>query len=499
MNDSNSLIANLQNLLQATDPHPVELIQTHISWVLLTRDCVYKIKKPVHFGFVDFSTLEQRRHFCFEELCLNRRVPSTLYLDVVPIAGSSAQPELGGGGTPIEFAVKMRRFDQRWLFGRMIAAGDLQPGHIDQLARTVADLHRVCPVAAADSPWGAKSIVTRYVFDNIDALLALVNDPDMTRTLSALRAWTVQETERLSELFAKRKAAGFVRECHGDLHMGNIVVWDGRVVPFDALEFNEELRWIDVLSEVAFVSMDFSKHGRADLAWRFLNLYLDQTGDYEGVPLLRYYSVYRAVVRALVAALSRAQVIAESEASRKASAEIQDYVRCADELARNAKPKLWITHGLSGSGKTTGTQQWIERNGAIRVRSDVERKRLSAAPQQATDSSRPEMYSTEAVARIYDRLHDLAALMLRSGQSVVVDATFLRRADRQRFRNLAATCGVPFGILAFNAPADELRRRIELRQIAGTDASDANLAVLEKQLIEREPFDAEELAATTSM
>ncbi len=327
MHDSLDLVTNLRSQLQAADSYPVDILETHISWVIVARGFAYKIKKPVNFGFVDFSTLEQRRHFCLEESRLNRRVASTLYLDVVPITGSSAQPELGGSGTPIEYAVKMQSFDQRQLFGRLLDAGELRPSHIDQLARTVADLHRIGPVAPADSRWGTPEIIAHFAFENVDSLEALTNDPEIVRCLSQLKAWTAQETAHLSEVFLKRKAQGCVRECHGDLHLGNIVVWNKQALPFDALEFNDDLRWIDVLNEVAFVYMDFRKHGHAEFAWRFMNLYLEQTGDYEGVQVLRYYSIYRAMVRAYVAALSHAQKGAETDASREAVANLQNYVR----------------------------------------------------------------------------------------------------------------------------------------------------------------------------
>lgn len=499
MRDSLILISNLRKHLQVADLCAVELLETHISWVIVSGTCAYKIKKPVKFGFVDFSTLEQRRHFCLEELRLNKRVPSTLYLDVVAITGSSSQPELAGNGTPIEYAVKMQRFDQRQLFGRLLAAGELRHNTIDQLARIVADLHGSCPVAAADSRWGMPGIVAHFACENIDSLEALITDPDLTRCLARIKAWTTQETARLSEVFLKRKAQGFVRECHGDLHLGNIVIWEKQAIPFDALEFNEELRWIDVLNEVAFVYMDFRKHGHSEFAWRFMNFYLEQTGDYEGVQVLRYYSIYRAMVRAYVAGLTHVQQGAKTDTSRQAATDMQDYLRCANEMAQPSGPRLWITCGVSGSGKTTGTQPWIERHGAIRVRSDVERKRLFLSARHASASPLTHMYSASAVASVYDRLYELAALILRSGESVIIDATFLRHSDRQRFRELAATCNVPFEILAFDATYDELRRRIEQRKSAGTDASDANLAVLAKQLAEREPLSPEELASTRTI
>ena len=499
MHDSLTLIANLRSQLQTDDSYPVEMLETHISWVIVAGGFAYKIKKPVKLGFVDFSTLEQRRYFCLEELRLNRRITSTLYVEVVSITGSSAQPQIGGGGTPIEYAVKMRSFDQRRLFGQMLAAGELRPSHIDQLSKTVADLHRVCPVAAADSRWSTPEIIAHYAFENFDSLEALINDPEIRHRLSQVKAWTIQETARLSEVFSKRKSQGFVRECHGDLHLGNIVFWEEQVIPFDALEFNADLRWIDVLNEVAFVHMDFKKHDRAEFAWRFVNQYLEQTGDYEGVQVLRYYSIYRAMVRAYVAALSRAQRCAETDASRQAAADINNYLHCASEMAQPTHPRLWITYGVSGSGKTTGTQQWVERHGAIRLRSDVERKRLFTLEGPTSEFPHEQMYSADAVAKVYNRLHELAALILGSGESVVVDATFLRHAERQRFRNLAANCNVPFEILAFDATHDELRRRIEQRQNSGIDASEANLAVLEKQLAEREPLGPEELAVTAKM
>ncbi len=262
--DSYGLVSALRGWLQTTELKPVKLLETHISWILITQSYAYKLKKPVKFDFLDFTTLEQRRHFCYEELRLNRRLAPTLYLDVVPIAGSLSRPELFGSGEPIEFAVKMRSFSQNRVLSRMLETGEFQSDHLDQLARIIAQFHQTAPRAPANSLWGSSEIIARHAFANFEALKALTGEPEIGARFGRLCKWTIQETQRLTSVFQQRRAAGFVRECHGDLHLGNLIFWNGEVVPFDALEFSAELRWVDVLNEIAFTVMDLEYRGHSN-------------------------------------------------------------------------------------------------------------------------------------------------------------------------------------------------------------------------------------------
>ncbi|MCC7423995.1 MAG: AAA family ATPase [Planctomycetaceae bacterium] len=476
----------------------VELLETHISWVLLAGTDAYKIKKPVNFGFLDFSTLERRRRFCEEELRLNGRLAPELYLEVVPITGTSEAPRLGGTGSAIEYAVRMRRFPQERLLSRVLQDGQLTTTDIDRLAAEVADFHARIATAPQDAPFGAPREVMKPVEENFRQLAVAEDmDPALVAEIAQLETWCRSEYSRRTADFLARKEAGFVRECHGDMHLGNMVLRDDRsVLIFDGIEFSEPLRWIDVASEIAFVTMDLEDRGRPDFAHRFLNQYLELTGDYGLLSVLTFYQVYRAMVRAKVACLRLAQPgMNESERSRNL-AEFRSYVKLGASLTRPPQPFLLLVHGLSGSGKTTGTQPVLEELGAVRLRSDVERKRLSGL--KSLDRSRSglgtDLYSTEATSRTYERLLDRARSILCSGRCVIVDATFLRRSDRDEFRRLAVELRTPWLILDFEAPVDVLRQRIERRARAGGDASEATVAVLEQQLTQREPLDDEERA-----
>jgi aminoglycoside phosphotransferase family enzyme/predicted kinase len=463
----------------------VDLVETHISWVLLAGDTAWKVKKPVRLGFLDFSNLEQRQHFCAEELRLNRRFAPSLYLEVVAIGGTPPEPRLGGGGPPIEYALRMRRFAPRALLAEKLADGLLQPAHLDALAERVAALHGAADVAAADSPWGRPDAVAAEA----QAVLARLQERGVDVT--DLRGWLAAQVPALTPLWQHRRDAGWVRECHGDLHLGNAVVLDNGVTAFDCIEFAPALRWIDVQSDVAFLLMDLLAHRRADLGWRFVNAWLDAIGDHAGVAVLRFYVVYRAQVRALVSRLRAPTSAAEPSAD--------DYLALARQVAREPlRPRLLVTHGLSGSGKTQLSQRLLEITGAIRVRSDVERKRLFGIG--ALDASRQRVpdgiYGAEATKRTYERLYELAQLLLQAGYPVIVDAACLRRVERAAFGALAAALRVPFTLLDCRADAQTLRERVRARQQRRDDASEADEAELARQLTFAEPLsDAERAVA----
>ena len=502
----------------AAYPHPVdrvELLQTHISWVFLAGDYAYKVKKPVQFGFLDFSTLERRRFFCEEELRLNGRLAPQLYLQCVPLgSGGAGKPDVVIGGEPaVEWAVKMRRFPQEALLVRLAEESRLTPEIIDALAAEVAEFHGKIARAGTDTPVGQLEAVLKPVLDCYEPAAAGGDARDRQR-LDEIRAWVDAEHQKKAPVFESRRQAGFIRECHGDMHLGNMLCVadavcvggasvdptlaasatarppfrrnEATVVIFDGIEFNESLRWIDVMSEVAFTFMDLVDHGQPRLAQRFLNGYLEHTGDYAGLSVLRFYAVYRALVRAKVAGLRLAQPDLAPDERTEQNAFRRGYVVLAKLLTKPDPVRLLITHGLSGSGKSTGTQRLLEELPAIRIRSDIERKRLGFAPDA--------LYTPQATTATYDRLLDLARQIVADGYAVIVDATFLKRAERQRFQDLAVKLGVPYTILHFDAPHEELRKRVAARQARGVDPSDATVDVLELQIRTAEPFDESERA-----
>jgi len=492
-------------LLQpACYPHAaerIELIETHISWVFLAGDYAYKVKKPVRLGFLDFATLEARRFYCGEELRLNRRTAPELYLEVVPIAGTPEAPRVDAEGTAIEYALKMRRFAQGALADRVAKRGGLNPDRIDAIAAALAAFHAAIPAARPDDAFGSPERVAAPALANFEQIAELNPDSPEASRLERLRGWTSGEAGRLSAAFAARKRDGFVRECHGDLHLGNIVFLEGRPVPFDCIEFNPELRWIDVINEAAFLVMDLLDHGLEAWAWRFLNAYLEATGDYAGLRLLRFYGVYRAMVRAKVACIRARQSPGDEPARRALREEFRGYLALAESLSAEGRGGVVLMHGLAGSGKTTVSQILLERAGAVRVRSDVERKRLHGLAAGARTHAPPYagIYAPETTRVTYGALERIARDIVASGRVAIVDAAFLRRAERDRFRSLAAALAVPLVIASCSAAESTLRGRVALREAAMSDASEAGVAVLEEQLASQERLAADETAATVAV
>lgn len=483
--------------------HPVErvaLVETHISWVLLTGEFAYKIKKPLDLGFLDFATLEKRKHYCEEELRLNRRLAPQIYLAVLPITGSPDAPRVNGPGEAFEFCVKMRQFPQEAQLDRVLARGALGPEHMDELARTLAEFHGRVAVAGPDSPFGTPERVYQPMDENFRQIrprIAQTHHPQLER----LRAWSERTRDRRWPLLQARKRNGFLRECHGDAHLANMALLNDGIVLFDCLEFNENLRWIDVMNEVAFLVMDLDDRARPDLGRRVLNGYLEHTGDYEGLRLLRFYQVYRALVRAKVAAIRLNQPGLSEEEKNLGLEQYQGYADLAERYTQASSPRLLITHGVSGTGKTWLTQRLVEAMDAVRLRSDIERKRLHGLGPEARSGSALEggLYTADITRQTYERLARLARAVLESGLSAIVDATFLKRWQRERLRATAQAARAPFVILDLQAPEAVLRERIAARTALGHDASEADLKVLERQMTSREPFGPDETACTVTI
>jgi len=459
----------------------VRVVETHISWVLLAGERVYKIKKPVDFGFLDFSTLELRHRYCLEEVRLNRRLAPDLYLGVAAITGDPGRPAFDGGGPVLEYAVKLRRFDEDALADRLLAAGKLEPAHIDGLAATLAGFHAQADRSGPQDAHGLPDTILAAAEHSFTHLRRAL--PAWQSRFGRLQAWTAAEFARLAAVFQARKDQGWVRECHGDLHCGNLVLIGGRLLPFDCIEFSEDLRWIDCLSELAFIFMDLEVRGRDDLAWRLLNGYLHLSGDYAGLSTLDFYRVYRALVRAKIAALSLEQTADTAEAGRLKSQALR-YLDYAERAIQARPARLLITHGFSGSGKSRLAAYLTERLPAIRIASDIERKRLAGltALQRTGSALAGGIYGSDATRQTYALLLSHAELLLQAGFTVVLDATYLKATHRQACRDLAARLNIPFQILDCQAPEAVLRERIAQRLAAGNDPSEAGLEVLEAQI-----------------
>ena len=475
-------------------PHAVtrlELRETHISWVVLTGPYAYKVKKPVKFDFIDASTLERRRQLCEEELRLNRRLAPELYIRVVPITRQDGRVVVCGSGDVLEYAVQMQQFDAAAELPQLLARCDVSAAEIAAFGESLARFHLQAPTApASDVPQKTEQMYDS-VLGNLAQLLTHLGPFAPAPELGRLVDWTHDTAHALDPTFQMRERGGFVREGHGDLHAANIARWHGRLVAFDCIEFDPRLRWIDVMNDVAFLVMDLVSRQRADLAFLLLSRYLEITGDYEGVRVLPFYAVYRALVRAKVDAIT-----AESVPAREAElrARLRHRVRAAAGWMTPRQPTLILMHGPSGSGKSWMSERLVPEVRAVRIRSDLERKRLAGigATASAAAAVRQGIYSAEFSHRTYSRVADCAEYCLSAGLNVIVDAAFLEAADREIFRTLARHMGAGFLIVSCQADSISLAAHILERSARRDDTSDATLAVLDKQLREIQPFEASE-------
>jgi aminoglycoside phosphotransferase family enzyme/predicted kinase len=524
----------------------VRVIETHISWVLLAGAFVYKIKKAVNLGFLDYTELAARKFCCDEEIRLNRRTAPDIYLDTVAIGGSADAPQFGALPA-IEYAVRMRRFPAGKLMDSLLMQERVTAQHIDALAAAIFIFHASIPSVAAESELGTAEAVRAAALQNFEQLAVQLDSEADRANIAVLLAATEAEFAACKPLFDARRVQGFVRECHGDLHLGNIVLVGDKPVLFDCIEFNPALRWVDVMSELAFTVMDLLHRNHGEFAWRLLNAYLEASGDYAGLAVLRFYLAYRATVRAKVSAIRSGQSGISQRAKSNELSACRSYLALTSQCLAQRRPALVpnyplvktspppcrgraregvetlsfhsstpiptfplqggrsgfgsnglcgliITHGLPGSGKTTFSQLALQQLGAIRIRSDVERKRLFGLG--SLDNSHAhgaEIYSAQATQQTYTRLLELARELLAVGFVVIVDAAFLRREEREMFQHLALSLSSPFAIASLHAPHATLRARIQQRS---NDASEADVNVLEMLQAAQQPLSRQERVVT---
>lgn len=477
-------------------PHPVgpiQVIETHISWVFLTGRYAYKIKKPVQLSFLDFRALEQRRFYCEEELRLNRCWAPELYDEVVPVGLKDGAPYIGGGGPAVEYAVRMHQFDQAQRLDHLLDADQLGVADMPELAQEIAARH----LAAERAGPASRLLLTtkRLMWENFDELIGVVAH----QRIAALHGWTKESLIRHEALLKERCTNGFYRECHGDLHLGNLVRLASGIRAFDCIEFGEELRQIDVVADYGFLVMDLVARGRTDLAYAFLNCYLEIAGDYNGMTLLPLYFVYRCLVRAKVAAIRRRERD-PGESSDQDTATLEHYSLLARTWTKPPRPVLVIMNGMSGTGKTWLSTRLVAAMPALRIRSDLERRRLFGLAENADSNSgiASGIYGPESGQSVYERIFEGARAVLDAGFDVILDATFLSRGYRKRAKRLARACGADFVIIRATAPLAVLEERVGTRAAKRTDASEADAEVLRFQDGTNEPLSAREaLAAIT--
>jgi aminoglycoside phosphotransferase family enzyme/predicted kinase len=480
----------LVEALLEPDPYPhgadkIELIETHISWVFLAGDYAYKIKKPVALGFLDFRELASRHFYCEEEIRLNRPWAPEIYVDVVAITFLQGRMKIGGAGPAVEYAVRMRRFDQALRLDKQLECNQLSPDDMRGLAANIAQRHASAERVPASGRRRALDLTESLMWDNFTALRPATDNAKIDQLFD----WTGHELEKLRLIISERFDEGFYRDCHGDLHLANLVRLPGGITTFDCIEFSADLRFIDVACDIAFLIMDLESKQRDDLAAYFMNRYLEKSDDYASMQLFDLYFVYRCLVRAKVAAIRATERSLVDEA-RQDSVEAKRYITMATRQAKPRRPILVMMHGLSGSGKTWVSERLMAQLPAIRIRSDLLRKRLFGYEETAkSDSAIAQgIYNASSDTDVYAGMRNRAEAVLRSGHNVILDATFLRRESRDDAAALARHCGAALVIVFATASDDELRRRLLVRGMSGADASEADLAVLDHQLRLHDPL-----------
>jgi uncharacterized protein len=506
---SPSLPGGLAGLLEPSAyAHPtgeVELVTTHISWVLLAGDYAYKIKRPVRYPFIDLTSLERRRFFCEEELRLNRRFTPELYIEVCRVVAAHGVAHMEEGnsepatrsarhaGVILDYAVRMRRFSRAEQLGRLLDERRIEPRELEAFGQGLARMHDGLPVAPANSSWGRPEDVQAHLMRNLlecaDAAAVFGSAHGVLALRHPLRARLAAAASWL----AARRSNGRIRECHGDLHSGNVARVGGRLIAFDCLEYEPALRWIDTADEIAFLTSDLKARDRPLHAHAFRGGYLTESGDYHACGQLALYEAHRALVRAKIAALSAAQN-GDAGATEDLRREHKRLVSFAASALASRVPRLLLMSGLSGSGKTWLARQLAVRLAAVHIRSDVERKRRAGLHELAASHSRlgQDLYSPQASAIVYDDLERAAEAVLSGGIPAVVDASFLQRAHRARFAELAARRGAPLHLIRCEAPEPVLRARITERSGERRDSSEGDLGVLAWQVAREQPVCAEE-------
>ncbi len=471
---------------------PVRLLQTHISYIFLTGNYVYKVKKPIKFGFLDFSTLALRWHFCQEELRLNRRLAPDLYLAVLPITQTSENEFcLNAEGPTVEYVVQMLQFEHNGL--ELFLQGQLTADTMRVLGHQVAKFHQVAATSSEISSNGSVTAIREVDKSNFQLSEPFLGWTQTVKQLEETRQSVQMFAERHADWYAQRQQDEKIRECHGDLHLSNLCLFQGKIQIFDCIEFNTEFRNIDGIYDVAFLVMDLDFHQRSDLANIFLNTYLECTGDYEGVAMLPPYLSMRAYIRGNVNSLAlKDQAISPGE-KQQLEADARAYYRLAWRYTQRPQGRLFLMSGLSGSGKSTVARQLAARIDAIQIRSDAVRKHLAAIPLHQKGPK--EIYSSEMTEQTYRRLLELGILLVQQGWSVILDAKYDRQSHRGMAISAAVEKNVPLQILHCTAPIEVICDRIRHRQ----DITDATVDLITQQQKQAEPFSLQEQNYVTTI
>ncbi len=458
----------------------VTLLQTHISYLFLTDTHVYKIKKAVNFGFLDFTTLESRYFYCKEELRLNSRLSPDIYLDVVPLRVNSAGVcSFRDPGEVVEYAVKMVRLPDERMMAKLLEQGLVSALDIQKIARIVARFHENADRSQAIDQFGSILMIRSNWDENLDQVRAYIDKTISAKSLEQIESWVMQQLSNNEINFSNRISEGYIRECDGDLHSENICL-DDKVHIFDCIEFNEKFRYSDTAADVAFLAMDLENHGRRDLARFFVAEYIDSSGDRTLDQVLPLYLVNRAFIRGKVESFRLDDPQFSPKEKGAASLRARRFFNLARGYTfREKLPlSLIITCGTTGCGKSLLASELAFLLGISHLSSDLERKRLAGV---SPFERGQDIYTRKWNEMTYSHLSDLAMERVERGESVLVDGTFCRKVDRDKFASLAKKAGARFVILRLNCPSGTTRNRLKERKRDLTSVSDGNWEVYLQQ------------------
>ena len=474
-------------------PAAVKLVQTHISYVFLAGDEVYKVKKAVRFAFLDFSTLERRHHFCREEVRLNRRLAPNVYRGVVAICqrdgGFALAPETAPDA--VEYAVHMHRLPADRILTSLLERDQVRPELIDAIAARLAAFHAEAAADPEVARGGDPSVIAALLEDDYSEVDAFHGDTVSAHDDAAIRQFCRDFLHRHDALLRRRQAAGRIRDGHGDLRAEHICCTNGLAI-FDCVEFNPAFRHRDVAAEIAFLAMDLTSYGRGDLADRLVVRYAQLTDDRELEGLVPFYACQRAYIRGKVDSLKSGENdvgAAERAAARQSAI---DHFALALRYTWAQTSCLVVVVGLSGSGKSFLAGALRARTGFVHINSDITRKRLVGVAPTARPGA--ELYTSARSAQTYASMYAAAGEALAAGRGAIIDATFQRRVDRDAARAVAQRAGRPILFVECVCSEEETRRRLAARARRNDDASDADWAIYRQQRARYEPFGPDEAA-----
>ncbi len=463
----------------------VELIQTHVSWLFLTDTHVFKLKKPVNFGFLDFSTLELRCFYCHEELRLNRRLCPEIYEQVIELRETVGGAAFVGDGKTIDYAVMMKRLPSDRMLDRLVDNSNISEEEIQIVALEISKFHSKAPTSPHISEFGSLEQIQFNWRENFEQAQLFRTSTLPSTTCKNIQTYIKTFTESHRALFAERIMNGYICECDGDIHLGNICLLDGIAYIFDCIEFNERFRYSDTAADIAFLLMDLDYHRRPNLADAALSAYISGSGDTDCAKLIPFYKVYRAFVRGKVESMEFSDTgmpLKERNAAKKRAIR---YFRLAQGYClRSHLPRtLFITCGTMGCGKSTLADQLLFELGLATFNSDIVRKQIANLPPETSvkTSFGEGLYSTEINKKTYLYLKRLAEDTLISGHSVLIDAGFGSINERAEFSKLAASQGAEFVILFVHCDQDEQRQRLRERYLHGNSVSDGRVELLNQQ------------------